>query len=194
VGSAPTAINEVKHVNRVIRVGARLGYVVSQQHFMSVAPLGQCSYCGVSVGEKAMKKATVVTAVAISMSVTAPVYAQSVMDCTKGPSENYVKCLEAAVAALRTDLDKFKSDVGNKAFQGDVEQIRTEITALKGKFNELEGRIGEMERTTKTLTGPVRISVGDNCLRVTGDPAIVALGSGCSGQTSAFTLQFVKPR
>jgi hypothetical protein len=172
------------------------GYVVSQQRFMSVAPLGQCSYCGVSVREKAMKKATVATVVAMSMSmsVIAPVYAQSVMDCTKGPSENYVKCLEAAVATLRTDLDKFKSDVGNKAFQGDVEQIRTEITALKGKFNELEGRIGEMERTTKTLTGPVRISVGDNCLRVTGDPAIVALGSGCSAQTSAFTLQFGKPR
>jgi hypothetical protein len=141
-----------------------------------------------------MKKATMTAVVAMSMSVIAPVYAQSVMDCTKGPSENYVKCLEAAVAALRSDLDKFKSDVGNKAFQGDVEQIRTEIAALKGKFSELEGRIGETERTTKTLTGPVRISVGDNCLRVTGDPAIVALGSGCSAQTSAFTLQFGKPR
>jgi hypothetical protein len=187
--------NDVKGVNRLIRLGAWLGYVVSHQRFMSVAPLGQCSYCGVSVGEKAMKKATVVAmSISMSMSVIAPVYAQSVMDCTKGPSENYVKCLESAVAALRTDLDKFKSDVGNKAFQGDVEQIRTEIASLKGKFNELEGRIGEMERTTKTLTGPVRISVGDNCLRVTGDPAIVALGSGCSGQTSAFTLQFVKPR
>jgi hypothetical protein len=48
VGGAPTAINEV---NRVIRVGAWLGYLVLQQRFMSVAPLGQCRYCGVSVGE-----------------------------------------------------------------------------------------------------------------------------------------------
>jgi hypothetical protein len=45
MGGARTAINDV------IRVGAWLGYVVSQQHFMSVAPLGQCSYCGVCVGE-----------------------------------------------------------------------------------------------------------------------------------------------
>jgi peptidoglycan hydrolase CwlO-like protein len=141
-----------------------------------------------------MKKAMMTAVVAMSMSVVAPAYAQSVTDCNKGPSENYVKCLEAVVAALRSDLDKFKSDAGNKAFQGDVDQIRNEITSLKGKVHELEGRFGDAERTVKTLTGPVRISVGDNCLRVTGDPAIVALGSGCSSQASAFTLQSGKPR
>jgi hypothetical protein len=142
-----------------------------------------------------MKKATMTAVVAMSMSVFAPAYGQSVTDCSKGPSDNYVKCLEAVTAALRLDVEKFKSDVvGNKAFQGEVEQIRNEIASLKGKFSELEGRIGEVERLTKTLAGPVRISVGDNCLRVTGDPAIVALGSGCSAQTSAFTLQFGKPR
>src|SRR5690242_5328559 len=116
-----------------------------------------------------MKKTMIMAAVAMSMSVIASADAQSVMDCSKGPSENYVKCLEGAVAALRSDLDKFKSDAGNKAFQGDVDQMRHEIAALKGKVTELEGRFADAERTVKTLTGPVRISVGDNCLRVTGD-------------------------
>jgi len=138
-------------------------------------------------------KRTLMTAVAMSMSMIAPVYAQSATDCSKGPSENYVKCLESVVSALRSDLDKFKSDVGNKAFQGDVDQVRNEIALLKGKVNDIEGRIADMERITKALMGPVRISVGDNCLRVTGDPAIVALGSGCGGQASAFTLQSGSP-
>jgi hypothetical protein len=134
-----------------------------------------------------MKKG-MITAVAMSVSVIAPAYAQSVADCTKGPSEHYVKCLEAVVTALRADLEKFRSDVGNKAFQGDVDQIRSEIVSLKKKVGDLEGRVGESERTTKALTGPLRISIGDNCLRVTGDPAIVVAGGGC-GQASAFTLQ-----
>jgi hypothetical protein len=51
VDGARTGINEMDRVIRVIRVGAWLGYIVSQQRFMSVAPLGQCRYCGVSVGE-----------------------------------------------------------------------------------------------------------------------------------------------
>ena len=136
-----------------------------------------------------MKKAMMAAAVAMSMCVIAPVHAQSVTDCSKGPSENYVKCLEAVIAALRSDLEKFKSDVGNKAFQGELDQTRNEVALLKGKVNELEGRVGDMERVTKGLTGPLRISVGDNCLRVTGDPAILALASGCGTQSSAFTLQ-----
>ena len=140
-----------------------------------------------------MKKALMTILVTISMSMIAPVYAQSITDCSKGPSENYVKCLESVIAALRSDLDKFKSDVANKAFQGDIDQIRNEIALLKARVNEIEGRIVDMERITKALTGPVRISVGDNCLRVTGDPSIVALGNGCGGQASAFALQFGSP-
>jgi len=136
-----------------------------------------------------MKKAMITAAFVVSTSLIAPVYAQSVGDCAKGPSENYVKCLEAVVAALRSDLEKFKSDVGNKAFQGELDQARNEVVLLKGKVNELEGRVGDMERVTKGLTGPLRISVGDNCLRVTGDPSIVAVASGCGTQASAFTLQ-----
>jgi cell division protein FtsL len=145
--------------------------------------------CRLSAGEKAMKKGMITAAVAVSMSAIAPAYAQSVSDCTKGPSENYVKCLEAVVTALRSDLEKYKSDVAHKAFQGDIDQIRNEITSLKKKVNDLEARVGDAERITKGLTAPLRISVGDNCLRVTGDPAIVALGNGCTGQASAFTLQ-----
>jgi hypothetical protein len=145
-----------------------------------------------------MKKTLVMAVVAMSMSVIAPAYAQSVTDCTKGPSENYAKCLEGVIAALRSDLDKFRSDVANRAHQGDIDQIRNENTSLKGKVTELEGRIADLERITKALMGPLRISVGDNCLRVTGDPAIVAMGSGCGSQASAFTLQSglqsVKPR
>ena len=136
-----------------------------------------------------MKKAMMIAAVAMSVFAIAPAYAQSVADCAKGPSENYVKCLEAVVAALRSDLEKFKSDVGNKAFQGELDQARNEVALLKGKVNELEGRAGDMERVTKGLTSPLRIMVGDNCLRVTGDPSVVALASGCGAQASAFTLQ-----
>jgi len=136
-----------------------------------------------------MKRAIMAAAVAMCMFVVAPAHAQSVVDCSKGPSENYVKCLEAVIAALRSDFDKFRSDANNKAFQGDVDQIRHEIASLKGKMNELEGRVADVERTTKSLMGPLRISVGDNCLRVTGDPAVVALASGCGAQAAAFMLQ-----
>ena len=96
-----------------------------------------------------MKRAIMTVAVAMCMFVVAPAHAQSVVDCSKGPSENYVKCLEAVTAALRSDLDKFKLDVGNKAFQGDVDQIRHDIASLKGKVAELEGRIGMCQRRTE---------------------------------------------
>jgi len=175
----------------VVRIDQRdFGYIASQKPLDQRGIAGPIPLLWASPQEgRTMKKVMMVAAVAMSMFAIAPAHAQSVADCAKGPSENYVKCLEAVIAALRSDLEKFKSDVGNKAFQGELDQTRNEVALLKGKVNELEGRVGDMERVTKGLTGPLRIMVGDNCLRVTGDPSVVALASGCGAQASAFILQ-----